>query len=142
MNVFAAKLAELRGKKDLTPHERAALESCDPEDIARVCDDTGVPHPTIISESGRALVAHHSMLVFNVLGVSGLGEQKRADAESGGRFLPERLPADAPQPLIALLETCRDLGVRNALESWHDAQQSLDMAMHLFNGGYLFEVAH
>ncbi|MEZ6069254.1 MAG: biosynthetic arginine decarboxylase [Pirellulales bacterium] len=39
----------------------------------RVCDDTGVPHPTIISESGRALVAHHSMLIFNVLGVSGLG---------------------------------------------------------------------
>ena len=33
-----------------------------------------MPHPTIISESGRAIVAHHSLLVFNVLGVSGFGE--------------------------------------------------------------------
>jgi arginine decarboxylase len=98
----------------------------------RVCDETGVPHPTIISESGRALVAHHSMLIFTVLGTSGLGV---ADSTDG--FLPESLPDDAPQPLIALLESYRDLGLRNTLESWHDAQQSLDMAMHLFKGGYL-----
>ena len=40
--------------------------------IQSVCDDAGVPHPTIVSESGRAVVAYHSVLVFNVLGVSGL----------------------------------------------------------------------
>src|SRR4029453_448981 len=35
--------------------------------IMSVCDDAGIEHPTIISESGRAMVAHHSVLVFNVL---------------------------------------------------------------------------
>src|SRR5688500_3661980 len=44
--------------------------------IQTVCDEAGVPHPTIISESGRAVVAYHSVLVFNVLGVSGLGDEK------------------------------------------------------------------
>jgi arginine decarboxylase len=42
--------------------------------IQTVCDETGVPHPTIVSESGRAVVAYHSVLVFNVLGVSGFGD--------------------------------------------------------------------
>jgi len=36
--------------------------------IQTVCDEAGVPHPTIVSESGRAVVAYHSVLVFNVLG--------------------------------------------------------------------------
>ena len=44
MSVFANKLAELRGKANLTPAERAALESGDPEDIARCCPDT-MPAP-------------------------------------------------------------------------------------------------
>ena len=41
--------------------------------VQNVCDDAGVPHPTIISESGRAIVAYHSVLVFSVLGVSEQG---------------------------------------------------------------------
>src|SRR6185503_11120099 len=44
--------------------------------IQSVCDEAGVPHPTIISESGRAVVAYHSALVFNVLGVSGFRDEK------------------------------------------------------------------
>src|SRR5438270_7656099 len=39
--------------------------------VKEICDQRGVDHPTIISESGRAMVAHHSVLVFNVLGWSG-----------------------------------------------------------------------
>ena len=46
--------------------------------IQSVCDEAGVPHPTIISESGRAVVAYHSVLVFNVLGVSGFGDERRS----------------------------------------------------------------
>ena len=38
--------------------------------IQSLCDDAKVPHPTIVSESGRAVVAYHSALIFNVLGVS------------------------------------------------------------------------
>src|SRR5690606_46725 len=39
--------------------------------VKEICDRAGVEHPTIISESGRAMVAYHSVLVFNVLGSSG-----------------------------------------------------------------------
>ena len=42
--------------------------------IQNVCDEAEVPHPTIITESGRAVAAYHSVLMFNVLGVSEFGE--------------------------------------------------------------------
>ena len=96
--------------------------------IQTVCNDEGVKHPTIVSESGRAIVAYHSALIFNVLGVSAFGEEK----------IPESMnPDDVEQPLIDLLETYQNLNARNALESYHDAQQALDMALNLFSGGYL-----
>lgn len=41
--------------------------------VQNACDEAGVPHPTIVSESGRAVVAYHSMLIFGVLGVSEQG---------------------------------------------------------------------
>ncbi len=44
--------------------------------LQTVCDEAGIAHPTIISESGRAVSAYHSMLIFNVLGTSGFGEEK------------------------------------------------------------------
>ena len=95
--------------------------------LLTVCDEAKVPHPTIISESGRALVAHHSVLVFNVLGVSGFKEEP----------IPQFPRDELEQPLIDLLETHDNLTSRNALESYHDAQQALDMAIALFSGGYL-----
>jgi arginine decarboxylase len=95
--------------------------------IQTVCDDAGVAHPTIVSESGRAVVAYHSVLVFNVLGVSGFGPE----------VLPQPPAGELEQPLIDLAETYNHLTVRNALESFHDAQQALDMALNLFTGGYL-----
>jgi len=95
--------------------------------IQTVCDEAGVPHPTIISESGRAVVAYHSVLVFNVLGVSGFGAEQ----------VPMTAHPDWEQPLVDLVETYNNVTARNALETFHDAQQSLDMAISLFNGGYL-----
>jgi len=95
--------------------------------IQSVCDDAGVKHPTIVSESGRAVVAYHSALVFNVLGVSGLGESE----------VPNELAPEAEQPIVDLLGTYQNVTARNLLESYHDAQQALEMAMSLFSGGYL-----
>jgi arginine decarboxylase len=95
--------------------------------IQTVCDESGEPHPDIITESGRAVAAYHSVLVFNVLGVSGTGE---ADP-------PQELGPDVEQPLKDLLETHRNLNSRNLLESFHDTQQSLDAALNLFSLGYL-----
>jgi arginine decarboxylase len=95
--------------------------------IQQVCDETGVTHPTIITESGRAIAAYHSVLVFNVLGVSGLGDEESS----------LELPAEPEQPLIDLQETYRSITMRNLLESYHDAQQALDQALNLFSLGYL-----
>jgi arginine decarboxylase len=96
--------------------------------IQTVCDEAGVKHPVIVSESGRAIVAYHSVLVFNVLGVAGFGEDELPTNGHGDEL---------EQPLIDLRETYQNLTARNALESYHDAQQALDMALNLFNGGYL-----
>jgi arginine decarboxylase len=95
--------------------------------VQNACDEAGVAHPTIISESGRAVVAYHSMLIFGVLGMS----------EQSGNGAVTELPDDAEQPLHDLLETYQAINVRNLLESFHDAQQALDMAMNLFASGYL-----
>ncbi len=95
--------------------------------IQTVCDEAGVTHPTIVSESGRAVSAYHSMLIFNVLGTSGFGEEK----------IPTVVRDDFEQPVIDLIETWHSVTARNAVESYHDAQQALDMAMNLFSGGYL-----
>src|SRR5579872_1071740 len=95
--------------------------------VQSVCDEAEVPHPVIVSESGRAIAAYHSLLVFNVLGVSGFGEGDK----------PYEIPPEAEQPLIDLQETYRSLSSKNLLESFHDAQQSLDSALNLFSLGYL-----
>src|SRR3954465_9392695 len=95
--------------------------------VQNVCDEVEVPHPTIITESGRAIAAYHSVLVFNVVGVAGMGEGD----------VPGDPPADAEQPLIDLAETLRGLTAKNLLESYHDAQQALDQALNLFSLGYL-----
>jgi arginine decarboxylase len=94
--------------------------------IQNVCDEAEVPHPIIISESGRAIAAYHSVLVFNVLGVTGYGDNGA-----------EPIPEDAEQPLIDLQETYRSLSSKNLLEAFHDAQQALDSALNLFSLGYL-----
>jgi arginine decarboxylase len=95
--------------------------------VQTVCDEAGIAHPTIISESGRAVVAYHSVLVFNVLGVSGFGDEK----------VPTTANSEWEQPLADLVETYNNVSARNALEAFHDAQQALDMALSLFNTGYL-----
>jgi arginine decarboxylase len=95
--------------------------------IQSVCDEAEVPHPAIVSESGRAIAAYHSVLLFNVLGVTGFGDSDT---------LPD-IPDDVEQPLIDLQETMRGLSNKNLLESFHDAQQALDSALNLFSLGYL-----
>jgi arginine decarboxylase len=95
--------------------------------IKSVCDESGVPHPIIISESGRAVVAYHSVLVFDVLGVSNFDRYQA----------PADVPADAPQPLTELFGIHRDLSKKNCVESYHDAVQAVDDAMSMFNLGSL-----
>jgi arginine decarboxylase len=95
--------------------------------VMTVCDDAEIRHPQIISESGRAIAAYHSVLIFNVLGV----------ASHGMDPLPGELPEDVEQPLHDLQNTYNELNVRNMLEGYHDAQQALDMAINAFAAGYM-----
>jgi arginine decarboxylase len=95
--------------------------------VKSVCDEAGVPHPTIISESGRAVVAYHSVLVFDVLGVSNFDRYQA----------PDELPEEAVQPIADLFAIHRDLSKKNFVESYHDAVQAMDEAMNLFNLGFL-----
>ncbi len=98
--------------------------------IKETCDDAGVPHPTIISESGRALVAHHSVLVVEVIGWSGFGRvsvpQSLSDADR----------ADMPLPVVTLFDAYADLTTENYTEYFHDAQLARDQALTLFNTGH------
>jgi arginine decarboxylase len=95
--------------------------------IKSVCEEAGVPHPTIVSESGRAMVAYHSLLVFDVLGVSNFDRYEIADD----------VPPDAPQQIHDLFAIHRDLKKKNLLESYHDAVQAVDEALNMFNLGSL-----
>ncbi len=95
--------------------------------VQNACHGAGVPCPNIVSESGRAVVAYHSVLVFGVLGVTGLGESET----------PANIDEQSPQPVKDLLNTYQSLCHRNALESYHDAQQLQEMAMNLFRAGHL-----
>ncbi|MCA9099284.1 MAG: arginine decarboxylase, partial [Planctomycetaceae bacterium] len=73
-------------------------------------------------------VAYHSMLIFGTLGVASQGTPGP---------IPKEIPNDYEQPLHDLLLTYNEVTARNAIESYHDAQQALDMAMNLFSTGYL-----
>ena len=96
--------------------------------IASVCNDEGIPHPNVITESGRAVAAFHSMLVFGTLGVYEQGN---------GADVPRVVPEDYERPVHDLAMTFHESNSRNVLESFHDAQQALENAINLFSGGYM-----
>ena len=92
-----------------------------------LCEAAEVPHPTLVSESGRALVAHHAVLVVDVLGV---GEFRVGQ-------LPEELPEDVPPPIRHLHDAFRELTRKNLLETYHDATGYRDEILSLYNLDHL-----
>jgi arginine decarboxylase len=94
--------------------------------MQQACDEKGIAHPDIISESGRALTAHHAILVFDVLGVS----QMRVD-------VPEGADRHEDGTIANMVQILRDLSQKNFQESYHDALQLKEEAISLFNLGYL-----
>jgi arginine decarboxylase len=97
--------------------------------VKEVCDEAGVAHPTIISESGRATVAYHSVLVFNVLGWSGFERFEIPEISAEER---QKLP----KPIRLLLEAHEGLTKENFVECYHDALLARDEVLNLFNLGY------
>ena len=84
-----------------------------------------IAHPNIITESGRSLTAHHSVLVIDVLETASLPE------------MPEEFEAkDSDHQLVKdLYEIWDNLNSKNMLEDWHDAEQIRDEALELFSHG-------
>jgi len=101
--------------------------------IGSVCNARHIPHPLIISESGRTIAAHHSVLVFNVLGRSALDHFRvdgiDARADSGAEALPP--------PVRDLLDAYRNIEERRLVECYHDALTARDQALQMFNLGLL-----
>jgi arginine decarboxylase len=102
-----------------------------------ICDDAGVAHPDIITESGRALVAHSGVLVFEVLGSRVFPVQP--DEKLVQRALAEGPEEETPQPLLDLVDAFERLDEPevDAAEVYHDAEHALGEAMSLFNLGYM-----
>ncbi len=94
--------------------------------VQQACDEKGIPHPDIVSESGRALTAHHAILVFDVLDVS-----------SQTIEVPEGADKHEDGTIANMVQILRELSLKNFQESYHDALHLKEEAISLFNLGYL-----
>ncbi len=95
--------------------------------VAEACEERGMPHPDIVTESGRALVSHASVLIFEVLGVDRVAPR------------PEPRPLqEAEHPVTEELhKVWANVSHKNVLESYHDAMQLKEEGTSLFSLGYL-----
>jgi arginine decarboxylase len=99
--------------------------------IAEVCREQGIPMPHLISESGRALTAHHALLLLKVI-----------DVESQAEHAIPELPDDAPPLLHEMIEDYRTLAKkrlprRKVIEIFHDASFDKERAQQLFTAGVI-----
>ncbi|QDU69452.1 Biosynthetic arginine decarboxylase [Planctomycetes bacterium Pla86] len=95
--------------------------------IGEACREAEIEPPTIVSESGRALTAHHAVLVTEVLGVS--------DFSSVG--IPSEALEDEPPVIHEFAEVCAAVSAKNYQESYHDAIALREQGLTLFNVGQL-----
>ncbi|MFT6377049.1 MAG: arginine decarboxylase [bacterium] len=95
--------------------------------VAAACDGANIPHPDIVTESGRATVAHCSVLLFDVLGVESLP----TDGE------PLAVDDSSPELLVEMRDVYDGLTSRNYQEAWHDAQDARIRAKQSFELGVL-----
>jgi len=95
--------------------------------VQEACDGAGIPHPDIVTEAGRWMVAHHALLVFDVLGAN--------EVRIGRK--PEPMKDDDPKVLKDLNEVWQGVNKKNVIESFHDAMEIKEDAATLFNIGQL-----
>ena len=87
----------------------------------------GIPHPTLISEGGRSLTAHHSVLILDVL-----------ESVSVPQMPEDFQPGENDHQLVHdLTEIWDKLSTRSMLEDWHDAEDIRDEALDLFRHGII-----
>ncbi len=79
--------------------------------ILEICQEEDLPHPNIISESGRAMTAYHSILVFNVLDVTSFPDWKNGIS----------IGDEASEVVKEMYDVLSLTSNKNIIESWHDA---------------------
>ncbi len=95
--------------------------------IADVCNAEGVPHPNIVSESGRAIVAHHSVLIVEVF-----GNIEKSPPGINFEYGDKEIPI-----VRELLDMRKNLAKLNKLEAFHDAQERREDAHQMFTLGLM-----
>jgi arginine decarboxylase len=101
--------------------------------IASVCNARNIPHPMIISESGRAVAAYHSVLIFDALGSSALDKFQVTGNEVDEYTGDQELPA----PVKDLAVAYRSVSERRLVECYHDALTAREQVLQMFNIGLL-----
>lgn len=106
--------------------------------VRECCDGAGIAVPTLVSESGRALASHFSVLVFDVLGASGLpGAVPAASGEEALILRNLRDTHAAIEAVAAADPATIALALERLQEAWNDALKFKDDAMAAFRLGYL-----
>jgi len=95
--------------------------------LVDACVKNNIPQPNIITESGRSLAAHHSVLIIQVLETATLPEWDE----------DEQLPEDAHELVKELYELWDEMNQPRLIETWHDAQQIREESLDLFSLGLL-----
>ncbi len=95
-------------------------------EVKEACEERQLSVPTLISESGRAIASHQSVLIFNVLGVSQTCSSELPQIQERDHLI-----------LRNLSETYASINNKNYQEAYHDAIQFKEEAISLFNFGYL-----
>lgn len=95
--------------------------------LVDVCVKNNIPQPNIITECGRSLTAHHSVLIFQVLETAIIPEWKENDI----------LPDNAHELVMELYKLWDGMNHSRLIETWHDAQQIREESLDLFSLGML-----
>jgi arginine decarboxylase len=101
--------------------------------IASVCNARNIPHPMIISESGRAVAAYHSVLIFDALGSSALDKFQVTGNEVADYNGAQELPA----PIKDLAVAYRSVNERRLVECYHDALTAREQTLQMFTIGLM-----
>ncbi len=101
--------------------------------VANVCNARDIPHPMIISESGRAVAAYHSVLIFDALGSSALDKFQ----VTGHEVEEYRGEKELPAPVHDLSVAYRSVSERRLVECYHDALTAREQVLQMFNLGLL-----
>lgn len=130
------------GSKSDTPSSLNYTQREYADDVVRhiksVCDSTSTPHPVLLSESGRAVTAHHSLLVMDVVGVSSPSRSTLPDWATGGDdAAPAGPPKNSAQPIDDLWFALNRVTADSALQCLHDGKNAFDSCVALYNGGMI-----